>query len=521
LKSDTKNKIKYEYSSSTVIGASHLRNGIPNQDSIDVYCGEQDEEPFKIFALSDGHGSDKYFRSDTGSKIAVEKAIEVLKAFFKEVNYFKDIDPLEIEIDIIDKIPRRIEDEWKKTVLDHLKTYPFTEDELNKLYKKEGEKSLDFIKRKPGHAYGATLLAAAVIKNYILLFQLGDGDILFLDKKKRVFCPLKSDERLIGNDTTSLCMRDAFKDFRSRIIRLTSSEIPELILMSTDGYSKSYTSEDDFFKVARDIADFIHKDGIKIIQDNLSTWLDTTSKYGCGDDVSACIILPTEIMDDEKIIYVGPQKVEGCQTYNTIREAIKNAKPNQKIFVTQGNYKESIVIDKPLELFSYPGNRYSELENDNFNCITINSEGVFIKNFYIKCTSGLGYSIEINNCSPEIEDCVIYSAANIGIYVKGNNSKPKIIKSVIHNCKIGVYFDEGSGGNILKCLIFRSETAAILIWKAMPKLDNCQITDSQLNGIMIYDKDKIYHDRKLFQNVVLQDIEVENVFNTTKIGGKN
>lgn len=37
-----------------------------------------------ILALSDGHGSPKYFRSDVGSKFAVETAIEALTEFVKE-----------------------------------------------------------------------------------------------------------------------------------------------------------------------------------------------------------------------------------------------------------------------------------------------------------------------------------------------------------------------------------------------------------------------------------------------------
>ena len=41
----------------------------------------------------------------------------------------------------------------------------------------------------PMRAYGATLLAALITPNYLLLLQLGDGDILIVDSAGRVARP--------------------------------------------------------------------------------------------------------------------------------------------------------------------------------------------------------------------------------------------------------------------------------------------------------------------------------------------
>jgi serine/threonine protein phosphatase PrpC len=59
----------------TVPGASHLRAGIPNQDSI-LQMRESDRTLPLVVAIADGHGSPKCFRSDKGSRFVVKKSLK-------------------------------------------------------------------------------------------------------------------------------------------------------------------------------------------------------------------------------------------------------------------------------------------------------------------------------------------------------------------------------------------------------------------------------------------------------------
>ena len=61
----------------TVPGASHLRAGVPNQDAI-VQVRESGRGLPVIVSASDGHGSDKCFRSDRGSRFAVKSAAQLV-----------------------------------------------------------------------------------------------------------------------------------------------------------------------------------------------------------------------------------------------------------------------------------------------------------------------------------------------------------------------------------------------------------------------------------------------------------
>lgn len=67
----------------SVPGASHLRAGIPNQDAI-LQLRESARSLPLILSVSDGHGSDKCFRSDRGSRFAVKKAVQLVGEFLDQ-----------------------------------------------------------------------------------------------------------------------------------------------------------------------------------------------------------------------------------------------------------------------------------------------------------------------------------------------------------------------------------------------------------------------------------------------------
>ena len=61
----------------SVRGASHEENGTPCQDSARVFISDR----LAVAAVSDGHGSEKHFRSDAGSEMAARIAIRSVMDF--------------------------------------------------------------------------------------------------------------------------------------------------------------------------------------------------------------------------------------------------------------------------------------------------------------------------------------------------------------------------------------------------------------------------------------------------------
>ena len=121
----------------TVRGASHERKNLPNQDCVGNHQPNENDLPI-ILAISDGHGSAKSFRSDRGSKFAVETAMELLKGL---VDQESDRDNIPAVKDYVNnKLPQRIVSTWKKKVDDDLENEDFTSEELDNLEKEEGTK---------------------------------------------------------------------------------------------------------------------------------------------------------------------------------------------------------------------------------------------------------------------------------------------------------------------------------------------------------------------------------------------
>src|SRR5205085_608934 len=63
----------------------------------------------------------------------------------------------------------------------------------------------------------------------------------------------------VGDQTASLAMSDPFPDFRGAVVR-TRRPSP-LTLLATDGYSKSFETEDGFWRVGSDLVAVIDAEG--------------------------------------------------------------------------------------------------------------------------------------------------------------------------------------------------------------------------------------------------------------------
>lgn len=285
-------------------GHSHVLNQIPNQDSY-AQLPVNREGPAVVLAVSDGHGSAKCFRSDVGSRLAAKLAAELLWQSVVEHAEGADLSAIRRMVDEV--LPKNIVRQWQQAVEEHLKANPFTPRELEALDKKEGAAARQQAEKEKYLAYGATLVVVAATERCICYLQLGDGDILNVSDGGSVYRPLAGDERLIANVTTSLCAREAWKEFRTHFQVLPAKQEaedpeghllrsrPALIIVSTDGYCNSYTDEANFTRIGSDFLDLIREKGVSHIEENLRGWLSETSRQGSGDDVTLGIIRRADI----------------------------------------------------------------------------------------------------------------------------------------------------------------------------------------------------------------------------------
>lgn len=279
-------QIRWRCMVASVRGAAHERSGSPNQDHVAWKSLPVSGEPM-LLCLSDGHGSARYFRSDIGSALAVEVGLATLQKFLEEAeNLGSEARRLTlIEKAVEEKLSQDIVKTWREAVRKHYDAHGFTEEELGRVRDKEGEPAVRELLADSVTAYGATFLGIGVTQEFAFFVQDGDGDILAVNDAREPLRVLAEDSRLFANATTSLCDRNAWKNFRTRF-QVLGSDVPALILASTDGYVNSFETKDDFQKVGVDILDLLHSEGFDYVASQLEAWLMESSAKGSGDDIS-------------------------------------------------------------------------------------------------------------------------------------------------------------------------------------------------------------------------------------------
>lgn len=262
----------------SIQGFSHISKGLVCQDSSGFYCNED----ISIAVVADGHGSQKHFRSDIGSKIAVQIAINSVKDFIKDKTSFNEAIKNNSN-KVLTRIESNIVYNWNNSVNEHYNNNPVCEEETAEISKDELSKiSIESM-------YGSTLIVAAMTNQYWFGMQIGDGSCVSLYQDGETKLQIPSDDRLIANLTTSLCDCDAIHNFR----HYYSDNIPIALLVSTDGLSSSFFDENTFLTFNRRIISQMTNYDFAL--ESLKQHLYKRSKEGSYDDISISAIYKDDI----------------------------------------------------------------------------------------------------------------------------------------------------------------------------------------------------------------------------------
>ncbi len=269
----------------SVQGASHIRSGTVCQDSFKQL---QLSDDISILAVADGHGSSACPYSKTGSKIAVNVFCAIMQDL---LNGFAD-NP-ELLLTYLNRegeltVAQDIDTEWKRRVwkahIDNKREKPLKED---------GETDKAAVYKQ----YGTTLLGMLITSQYMFAFQLGDGDMVYVDADG-VQSIIEGD-KILGIETHSLCKLDAWKKSISMIRMREKTKEAHLFMISTDGFSNSYRTQEEYFVSCKDYYSLIQQYGFDSVTENMKEWLKETSELGCGDDITLALVYfePEEVLE--------------------------------------------------------------------------------------------------------------------------------------------------------------------------------------------------------------------------------
>jgi len=268
----------------SVRGSRHSRLGQPAQDAI-AWRPTGGGNGIAL-AVADGHGSAPSFRSHIGARLAVDTAAELLAEYAASHANGPSLTSLPPED--ATWLARQLTERWRERVLAHAAA---ESDQRERPSEKWRATPL-----APSHdeaavlvSYGSTLLAALATPTWLLYCQLGDGDILLVSDTGHVRRPWPRDERLLGVETTSLCMPEAWREVQVGLAPLTP-HAPVLVLLSTDGYSNSFRKDRGFLRVGRDILELVQTQGMAQVDSDLEAWLNEASDLGSGDDITVGLL---------------------------------------------------------------------------------------------------------------------------------------------------------------------------------------------------------------------------------------
>lgn len=275
---DSQQYATWRFVGCSIRGADHQKSGKTNQDAVrsnasievtalpvangQLQVSHGAQKGPMICAISDGHGSAAYTRSEVGSDRAVGAAISAVESFLACCGGM----PVHaIERFAQEQLPHMILDRWQQEIRVH------------QLSLAEHENNF-----KP---YGCTLVCCAVTTDFTLAIQLGDGGLCLLDKAGQLHLPIPADPRFVGGLTSSLCDTDALNEFQIKLIPMSQVEV-NLAIVCSDGLENCFSKgklEQDF---VANFQKFIQNNGIRKFADSLPASLDGLSQQYSGDDIS-------------------------------------------------------------------------------------------------------------------------------------------------------------------------------------------------------------------------------------------
>jgi len=170
---------------------------------------------------------------------------------------------------------------WRDAVREDLAAEPFTAPE--EAARAAGD--------DPLVAYGSTLLLAIAGRKWLVLAQIGDGDIVGIRPSGRPLCPVPGDPSLDGHRTTSLCGPRPERDFRAAVLDTSATALLG-VLLATDGYGNAQVADPWPDAVGADLAELISDHPPEWLAGQLPLWASLcASADGSADDTTIALLI--------------------------------------------------------------------------------------------------------------------------------------------------------------------------------------------------------------------------------------
>lgn len=206
-------------------------------------------------------------------------ACEAAQELAARLDGFQTAAPIESEA--LGTLVPAITGEWRDAVREDVAADPFT----------SREEASRGGRDDPLIAYGSTLLLAIAGRRWLVLVQIGDGDIMGIQPDGRPLLPVPRDPSLDGQQTTSLCGPGAEDEFRAAVV--DTSTTPLLgVMLATDGYGNAQVADPWADAVSADLAELINDRPPEWLAGQLPLWASRcASADGSADDTTIALLI--------------------------------------------------------------------------------------------------------------------------------------------------------------------------------------------------------------------------------------
>lgn len=312
----------------SVQGASHIKKNKECQD----HSGYYSDENYVVAIVCDGHGGDDYMRSAKGSYYACDAAETEIRSFLEEIDserFFSDPERYmrDLEASIINK--------WNCAIDEDYKSHPFTEEELSGVSERARRKYLQ--DERIESAYGTTLIAAAMTKEFWFGIHIGDGKCVAVSRNGEFSEPIPWDPKCFLNATTSICDSDAIERFR----HFYSKELPAAVFVGSDGIDDCFKNDEQFHNFYKTVLYSLGTSDFDSSVAELKDYLPRLSEKGSRDDMSVAAVLDMDVIPDLEIVKDFDREKEKARIAENARiEAEKMEQERLRMEEEQARYIE-------------------------------------------------------------------------------------------------------------------------------------------------------------------------------------
>jgi serine/threonine protein phosphatase PrpC len=295
-------------------GESHKSSDKPCQDRAYDYHSPA----LSMAIICDGHGGERYFRSQYGAEFATKITQKSIRQFVKNIkkNEFKSqngkltfegspFTQYSAEISTIEQEEKpahkalmwlfsSIIAQWNEAIAKHARGHDLDEWEKEHVEQKYQEQFLADKADKNAtfeKTYGCTLMAYVRTDTYWLAFHIGDGKcVRFMEEGGKLHAdqPIPWDKDCFLNKTTSLCSSDALAKFR--YCYEGDGKFPVAMCLGSDGIDDTFGDGDKLTDFYIEIYKEIAKNGKRKAKAMLQHDLPVISQRGSKDDMSVAMV---------------------------------------------------------------------------------------------------------------------------------------------------------------------------------------------------------------------------------------